>query len=81
MTASGSTFAWWIAYLLRNPEAEVYYNTAISDNGNFTKDIHDFDIFPEHWVKITVAEDTGQVFEDDRWWYQRRGVKPDIDQY
>jgi len=81
MTASGSTFAWWIAYLLKNPEAEVYYNAVISDNGNFTKDVHDFDIFPEKWIKITVSQDTGLVFEDDRWWYQRRGVEPDVDQY
>ncbi|KAE9554129.1 hypothetical protein FO519_002666 [Halicephalobus sp. NKZ332] len=81
MTASGSTFAWWIAYLLENPEAEVYYNAVTSDEGNFTKDVHDFDIFPEKWIKITVLEGTGQVVEEDRWWYQRREVEPDVDEY
>uniref|UniRef100_A0AC34QDT8 Glycosyltransferase n=1 Tax=Panagrolaimus sp. JU765 TaxID=591449 RepID=A0AC34QDT8_9BILA len=79
MTASGSTFAWWMAYLMKNENAPIFYNSITSDFGNFSKDIHDFDIFPKEWIKLGLSKETGQIFEEKQWWYQRHGLKPDID--
>uniref|UniRef100_A0A7E4VP59 L-Fucosyltransferase n=1 Tax=Panagrellus redivivus TaxID=6233 RepID=A0A7E4VP59_PANRE len=75
MTASGSTFGWWIAYLMK-PGAPIYYNSQITDNADFTKDVHDFDIFPPDWTMLTVKD--GVAVKETQWWHQRRGQPPDL---
>lgn len=71
MTASGSTFQWWIAYLLRDG-ATIFYNSQITDEGNDEVDQHDYDMFLEEWIGLT--EKNGQVYEETKWWYERNKV-------
>uniref|UniRef100_A0A914EC85 L-Fucosyltransferase n=1 Tax=Acrobeloides nanus TaxID=290746 RepID=A0A914EC85_9BILA len=68
MTASGSTFGWWISYLMPD-NATIFYNSQITDYANFTKDIHDYDIFLDEWIKLTVYN--GIAHREKWWWYQR----------
>ena len=75
MTASGSTFGWWISYLMK-PEAPIFYNSQITDNADFTKDIHDFDIFPSEWIKLTAKNGTAELVTQR--WYQRRNPVQDL---
>ena len=75
MTASGSTFAWWMSYLMK-PNSTIFYNSQISDNSDFTKDIHDFDIFLPDWIKLTVEDN--MVKQETRWWYERNNQPPDL---
>uniref|UniRef100_A0AC34R7Q1 L-Fucosyltransferase n=1 Tax=Panagrolaimus sp. JU765 TaxID=591449 RepID=A0AC34R7Q1_9BILA len=75
MTASGSTFGWWISYLMK-PNSTIFYNSQITDNADFTKDVHDFDIFPPDWLMLTVEK--GLARRETRWWHQRRNQPPDL---
>ncbi|KAE9549709.1 hypothetical protein FO519_007073 [Halicephalobus sp. NKZ332] len=75
MTASGSTFGWWISYLMK-PGSPIFYNSQVSDNGDFTKDIHDFDIFPPEWIMLTVQNGTAK--KETQWWHQRRNQTADL---
>ena len=54
LTASGSTFGWWMSYLMK-PEANVFYNSQITDFSNHSKDVYDYDLFPKHWHMLTIA--------------------------
>ena len=75
MTASGSTFGWWISYLMR-PGSQIFYNSQITDYADFTKDVHDFDIFPPEWIMLTVQNGTAK--KETQWWHQRRNLPPDL---
>uniref|UniRef100_A0A914YR19 Uncharacterized protein n=1 Tax=Panagrolaimus superbus TaxID=310955 RepID=A0A914YR19_9BILA len=75
MTASGSTFGWWISYLMKE-NSTIFYNSQITDNADFTKDIHDFDIFPKEWIMLSLKD--GKAFKETQWWHQRRGLPPDL---
>uniref|UniRef100_A0AC35EZ86 L-Fucosyltransferase n=1 Tax=Panagrolaimus sp. PS1159 TaxID=55785 RepID=A0AC35EZ86_9BILA len=75
MTASGSTFGWWISYLMK-PNSTIFYNAQITDNADFTKDIHDFDIFPKEWIMLSLKD--GKAVKETQWWHQRRGLPPDL---
>ena len=75
MTASASTFGWWISYLMK-PNSTIFYNSQITDHGDLTKDIHDFDIFPPDWIKLTVAN--GIAREETQWWHERHHQPPDL---
>ena len=80
ISASGSTFAWWIGYLL--PEGtQVFYNAQVSKNRNYVKDFYDFDFFPPDWNMLELNAVTKKVELDNRWFYERvswprRGVPP-----
>uniref|UniRef100_A0A914ZDX3 L-Fucosyltransferase n=1 Tax=Panagrolaimus superbus TaxID=310955 RepID=A0A914ZDX3_9BILA len=75
LTASGSTFGWWIAYLMK-PNSPIFYNSQITDNADFTKDVHDFDIFPEEWIMLTSKD--GKAEHETKWWHQRKNKPPDL---
>jgi hypothetical protein len=68
MTASGSTFSWWISYLM--PEnSTIFYNTQVSDTADFSKDVYDYDYFLPEWIRLTASN--GTVYVEDKWWHQR----------
>uniref|UniRef100_A0A914Q9V7 Alpha-1,2-fucosyltransferase n=1 Tax=Panagrolaimus davidi TaxID=227884 RepID=A0A914Q9V7_9BILA len=70
ITASGSTFAWWIGYLL--PESsQVFYNSQISKNRNYQKDYYDFDLFLPKWNMLELNNVSKTVSIDNRWFYER----------
>uniref|UniRef100_A0AC35ET75 L-Fucosyltransferase n=1 Tax=Panagrolaimus sp. PS1159 TaxID=55785 RepID=A0AC35ET75_9BILA len=75
LTASGSTFGWWMAYLMKS-NSPIFYNSQITDNADFTKDIHDFDIFPEEWIMLTAKD--GKAEHETQWWHQRKNKPPDL---
>jgi hypothetical protein len=75
LTASGSTFGWWMTYLM--PKGSyVFYNSQVSDNGNFTKDIHDYDLFLPEWIRITVEDNIAK--QEDKWWHERNNLPLDV---
>ena len=69
MTASGSTYGWWIAYLMPD-NSTIFYNSQVTDNADFSKDIYDYDIFLPEWIKLTLSKN-GSVYIENKWWYQR----------
>jgi len=75
MTASGSTFGWWISYLMKEG-APIFYNSQITDYADFTKDVHDFDIFPPEWIMLTVQNSVAR--KETQWWHQRKKQPPDL---
>ncbi|KAE9547006.1 hypothetical protein FO519_009782, partial [Halicephalobus sp. NKZ332] len=75
MTASGSTFAWWISYLMK-PGSLIFYNSQVTDHGSFTKDIHDFDTFLPDWIMLTVENGTAR--RETQWWHQRNNKTADL---
>uniref|UniRef100_A0A914CZK4 L-Fucosyltransferase n=1 Tax=Acrobeloides nanus TaxID=290746 RepID=A0A914CZK4_9BILA len=68
MTASGSTFSWWISYLM-SENSTIFYNSQVSDTADFSKDIYDYDYFLPEWIKLTASNGTVNV--EDKWWYER----------
>uniref|UniRef100_A0AC35FTY8 Uncharacterized protein n=1 Tax=Panagrolaimus sp. PS1159 TaxID=55785 RepID=A0AC35FTY8_9BILA len=76
MTASGSTFSWWMSYLLKS-NGPVFYNSQTTDPGTESKDIHDFDLFLPEWIMLSSTKD-GKVKKEAQWWHERNGVPPDL---
>ena len=70
MTASGSTFSWWISYLM-SENSTIFYNSQVSDTADFSKDVYDYDYFLPEWIKLTASN--GTVHVEDKWWYERTG--------
>uniref|UniRef100_A0A7E4VAW3 L-Fucosyltransferase n=1 Tax=Panagrellus redivivus TaxID=6233 RepID=A0A7E4VAW3_PANRE len=66
ISASGSTFAWWMAYLGK-PEMPVFYNGQVSKARNHSKDYHDYDMFPPEWHKLEFDNITGDVRFEKKW--------------
>ncbi|KAI6189377.1 hypothetical protein M3Y97_00001500 [Aphelenchoides bicaudatus] len=67
ITASGSTFAWWMAYLM-NEEAQnrIFYNYLTSRHKKFGKDIYDFDSFPQEWKRLRLFN-VNKIGYEPRW--------------
>uniref|UniRef100_A0A914CYF2 Fucosyltransferase n=1 Tax=Acrobeloides nanus TaxID=290746 RepID=A0A914CYF2_9BILA len=57
MTASGSTFSWWISYLMPK-NSTIFYNTQVSDTADFSKDTFDYDYFLPEWIRLTASNGT-----------------------
>uniref|UniRef100_A0AC35ETF9 L-Fucosyltransferase n=1 Tax=Panagrolaimus sp. PS1159 TaxID=55785 RepID=A0AC35ETF9_9BILA len=80
ITASGSTFAWWIGYLM--PEgSQIFYNGQIGKNRTYSKDFYDFDMFPSNWNMLELNRSTKTIQLDNRWHYERfawprKGIPP-----
>lgn len=68
LSASGSTFSWWIAYLMP-PNAQIFYNSQITRRADFSKDFYDYDTFLPEWIKLTVKGHTAEI--EEKWWHQR----------
>uniref|UniRef100_A0A7E4W8S7 L-Fucosyltransferase n=1 Tax=Panagrellus redivivus TaxID=6233 RepID=A0A7E4W8S7_PANRE len=66
ITASGSTFAWWMAYL-GNSERPVFYNGQVSKARNHSKDYHDYDMFPPEWHKMEYDKTIDDVVFKKLW--------------
>uniref|UniRef100_A0AC35GXQ1 Alpha-1,2-fucosyltransferase n=1 Tax=Panagrolaimus sp. PS1159 TaxID=55785 RepID=A0AC35GXQ1_9BILA len=61
ISASSSSFGWWIGYLLKS-KGTVYYNAEIAKMKTFTKYMYAADAFPPHWKKLNVSKN-GDVKE------------------
>lgn len=73
MTASASTFGWWMAYLKKNP-GNVYLNAVSSDDGLSPKDKFDYDLFLPEWKRLLFDKRDGSIRETDLWFFQRVGI-------
>uniref|UniRef100_A0A7E4UVL9 L-Fucosyltransferase n=1 Tax=Panagrellus redivivus TaxID=6233 RepID=A0A7E4UVL9_PANRE len=72
LSASASTFGWWIAYLA-SPTVPVFYNGQVGkDRNKYPKDHRDFDQFPPEWQKLELIN--GTVSFNDQWYYERFGM-------
>ena len=63
LSSSGSTFGWWIAYLLPE-ETPVFYNENVVKNRSLNeRDFNNF--YPKQWKRISVEENaTISIFLD-----------------
>jgi hypothetical protein len=62
LTAPGSTFAFWLAYLLPD-EAPVFYNDEITKNdasSTYGKVKWPYDAFLQEWISIKVENSTAR---------------------
>ena len=80
ISASGSTFAWWIGYLKKS-DGPVFYNSQItkpSDDFNvyMSKQIFDYEIFPKEWIRLALNNDS--IVVDSKWFYEKLGSKINI---
>uniref|UniRef100_A0A7E4ZZI9 L-Fucosyltransferase n=1 Tax=Panagrellus redivivus TaxID=6233 RepID=A0A7E4ZZI9_PANRE len=66
ISASGSTFAWWMAYLGK-PTMAVFYNGQVNKHRNHSKDYHDYDMFPPEWHKLELNRTTRKVRFEKQW--------------
>lgn len=55
--------------------ATIFYNSQVTEDADFSKDIYDYDIFLPEWIRLTLAKN-GSVYVEDKWWYQRSGPLP-----
>lgn len=67
MSSSGSSFAFWNAYLL-NEKATVFYNDKPmkSNSTVYRRDLYDYDLFLPEWVPINVKK--GKAVEAIKPW-------------
>uniref|UniRef100_A0A7E4ZUT6 TPR_REGION domain-containing protein n=1 Tax=Panagrellus redivivus TaxID=6233 RepID=A0A7E4ZUT6_PANRE len=63
ITASGSSFAWWMAYLGK-PTMPIFYNGQVGKDRNHFKDYSDYDMFPSEWHKMELNRTTEEGFLD-----------------
>ncbi|VDK20366.1 unnamed protein product [Anisakis simplex] len=62
ITASASTFGWWMAYLTR-PNTSIYYNSVFSKTNGIERELNPRDFFPPHWKSLNMTESpNGTVF-------------------
>ncbi len=59
LTASASTFGFWMAYLSTN--ATIYYNYDFSKIGGIEKEFVRDDFFPPNWTPLLFDVDNGNV--------------------
>ncbi|KAI6217240.1 hypothetical protein M3Y95_01229500 [Aphelenchoides besseyi] len=70
LTASGSTFGWWMGYLMpENQQDRIFYNIQASKDLKFGKDVYDYDSFPPEWKRLTLIDNYTVAYEP-RWRYQ-----------
>jgi len=58
LTASSSTYAWWIAYLLEQADANVFYNS------DFNHSYYDKENFPSDWIPLRLDSNLGRIIMD-----------------
>uniref|UniRef100_A0A914MTG2 L-Fucosyltransferase n=2 Tax=Meloidogyne TaxID=189290 RepID=A0A914MTG2_MELIC len=58
LTASSSTYAWWIAYLLEQTDANVFYNS------DFNHSYYDKENFPSEWIPLRLDSNLGRIIMD-----------------
>ena len=65
LSSSGSTFGWWVAYLL--PEkTPVFFNNKVSRSGD--EDRYKEDQFPSEWISIHV--ENGKAYHEIKLWQE-----------
>uniref|UniRef100_A0A1I8BZ19 GT23 domain-containing protein n=1 Tax=Meloidogyne hapla TaxID=6305 RepID=A0A1I8BZ19_MELHA len=55
LTASSSTYAWWIAYLLEQTDPNIFYNS------DFTHSYYDKENFPSDWIPLKLDSNLGRI--------------------
>lgn len=68
ITASGSTFGWWIGYLMdESKQKDIYYNWLATKNAGDCRDKHDFDTFPPEWKRLRMTKSGKEIVYEKRW--------------
>ncbi|CAD5223531.1 unnamed protein product [Bursaphelenchus okinawaensis] len=69
ITASGSTFGWWIGYLMaEEKQKNIFYNFVATKNAKDCRDRYDFDTYPPEWTRLRLQNGTnGHVVVEKRW--------------
>ncbi|KAE9546214.1 hypothetical protein FO519_010574, partial [Halicephalobus sp. NKZ332] len=76
LSSSGSTFGFWIAYLMPDSSL-VFYNGQIDKvrgSGNFSKEYVDYDGFPKDWNILELDKRKKIVTIDNRWFFEKFGL-------
>ena len=76
LSASGSTFGFWIAYLMPE-ESLVFYNGQIEDargQRKYSKDLVDYDGYPKNWNILEFNKNKNVVEIDNRWYFEKFGL-------
>lgn len=77
LSASGSTFGFWIAYLMPD-NSLIFYNGQMEDlrgKGKYPKDFVDYDGYPKNWNILELNRNNNTVEIDNRWYFEKFGVE------
>ncbi|KAI6237950.1 hypothetical protein M3Y95_00319100 [Aphelenchoides besseyi] len=69
LTCSGSTFGWWMSYLMPvEKQKNVYYNSVLFKPNHRSKanSFHEGDFFPAAWNRLVLNKEKKEVFIEDR---------------
>jgi hypothetical protein len=69
LTASGSTFGWWTAYLMDDSrQSRVFYNSKIfrAHRNDSAKNFVESYFFPSQWRRLVLDRNSSTVYEEDR---------------
>uniref|UniRef100_A0A914CI43 Alpha-1,2-fucosyltransferase n=1 Tax=Acrobeloides nanus TaxID=290746 RepID=A0A914CI43_9BILA len=72
LSSSGSTFGWWMAYLLSD-KAPVFFNSKITKSGKkYGKSRWEEDIYLKEWIAINV--NNGQAYQEIKSWQNNQSI-------
>ncbi|KAI6185761.1 hypothetical protein M3Y98_00059200 [Aphelenchoides besseyi] len=69
LTCSGSTFGWWMSYLMpEEKQQNVYYNSLLfkPNHKDEAADFHEEDFFPSAWNRLVLNKEKKEVPIEDR---------------
>ncbi|KAI6181809.1 hypothetical protein M3Y98_00869000 [Aphelenchoides besseyi] len=67
LTASGSTFGFWIGYLMsEDKQNRIFYNIETAKNKGFCKNSNDYDTFLPQWKRVRELKN-GSLILEKRW--------------
>ncbi|KAI6224182.1 hypothetical protein M3Y95_00855900 [Aphelenchoides besseyi] len=69
VSSSGSTFGWWMAYLMPDEKQQnVYYNSLFfkPEHTGQAAGFHEGDFFPSEWNRLVLNKEKKEVFVEDR---------------
>ncbi|KAI6181808.1 hypothetical protein M3Y98_00868900 [Aphelenchoides besseyi] len=76
LTASGSTFGFWIGYLMsEDKQNRIFYNIETAKRLSFGKNVYDYDSFPHKWNRLRLWSN-GSIAHEPRWHFQIRADEP-----
>ena len=72
LSSSGSTFGWWMAYLLPD-KVPVFFNSQVEKSGmKYGKGRWEEDVFPKEWIAINV--NNGQAYQEIKSWQNNQSI-------
>ncbi|KAI6237939.1 hypothetical protein M3Y95_00317800 [Aphelenchoides besseyi] len=69
LTCSGSTFGWWMSYLMpEEKQKNVYYSSMLfkPNHKEMAATFHEEDFFPPDWIRLVLNKEKKEVFIEDR---------------